>query len=249
MYQKSKLTDQEIVDLYSKDTPIKDICEMAEITRSSLYNSLKRSGIETGRREVLLMICPNCGQKFTRPKSHNKGKLAGYCSIQCFHQDRTISGEYDMIGDKLVKVSKDINKSDIMRKMYYRQARAELKRNGIELKEGQVIHHINGQIDCNTIDNLMIFDNHSEHMKYHHSLRKKKNIVNDANVKLHKVYTRGKLPHGLKVTIDKLTVEQYKPFIEMLKENSTMKEHNRQMAIEYINKILAKQRDSVVESM
>ncbi len=42
---------------------------------------------------------------------------------------------------------------------------------GRSLKDGEVIHHINENKTDNRPENLMIFANNSEHMKYHWALR------------------------------------------------------------------------------
>lgn len=38
---------------------------------------------------------------------------------------------------------------------------------GRQLKKGEVVHHINGDTEDNNIENLMLFKNHSEHIKFH----------------------------------------------------------------------------------
>lgn len=39
---------------------------------------------------------------------------------------------------------------------------------GRTLREEEVVHHINGCVTDNRIENLILFSNHSEHMKHHH---------------------------------------------------------------------------------
>ena len=42
------------------------------------------------------------------------------------------------------------------------------------LPKCSVVHHIDGDKANNSIENLMLFPNHSAHLKYHHSLNRKK---------------------------------------------------------------------------
>ena len=43
---------------------------------------------------------------------------------------------------------------------------------GRKLTKAEVIHHINGVRTDNRLENLMLFPNHSEHMKHHNQLKK-----------------------------------------------------------------------------
>ena len=43
---------------------------------------------------------------------------------------------------------------------------------GRTLLPTEVVHHINGIVDDNRVENLMLFSNHIEHTKYHNNLRK-----------------------------------------------------------------------------
>ncbi len=45
------------------------------------------------------------------------------------------------------------------------------KKLGRYLKREEVVHHINGIIDDDSLDNLQLFPNSKEHMKFHYSMR------------------------------------------------------------------------------
>ena len=49
---------------------------------------------------------------------------------------------------------------------------------GRKLEKNEVIHHINHNRSDNRLGNLMVFSNHSEHMKYHAKQRLKKKNYN-----------------------------------------------------------------------
>ncbi len=55
-------------------------------------------------------------------------------------------------------------------KGYVRRSRLVMEKHlGRYLTKKEVMHHINGIRDDDRIENLMLFSNHSKHMKFHHS--------------------------------------------------------------------------------
>ncbi len=169
--RKSKLTGQEIVDMYRNNASIKSIQEVAGISRPAVYNILNAAGIELGRREVLVLVCRFCGEKYDKPRSRVSGEHGGYCSIQCFHADRSLSGEYSKNGGRITRLTETVG--EITECSFGRRARKAIETSGVKLKPGQVIHHIDGNRSNNSLVNLRIFNSHSEHMQFHHSLRNK----------------------------------------------------------------------------
>lgn len=58
---------------------------------------------------------------------------------------------------------------------YVKTARLVIEKNlGRYLDPEEVVHHIDGDVTNNDINNLMLFENKSEHTKYHWKLRKLK---------------------------------------------------------------------------
>lgn len=168
--RKCTMTQDQITTLYNSGTKAAIIAQIAGISRVAVYNIIKQSGVVTGRRAVLDLKCKFCGETYSRPRSHGTDKKnAGYCSIQCFHADRSLYGKYSARGVDLYKPE-----YEQLRRSCTRKAREIIQLTGINLTPNQVIHHKDGNYMNNDISNLQIFNSHSEHMKHHHALRRKK---------------------------------------------------------------------------
>lgn len=169
--RKCKLSVEEVVGFYNSGIKIKDIQESSGISRVAIYDILKREGIFKNRREILVMACLFCEELFERPRSQMNGE-GGYCSVACFHADRSLVGEYSKIGGALSRV--DLYPSGLSDRQLGRKARKALSESGIILKSGEVVHHKNGDRRDWSKGNLEVFKNQSEHMKFHHRLRMEK---------------------------------------------------------------------------
>lgn len=170
--RKSKLTDAEIAGMFST-TRINDIAVLAGISRQAVRDSLIRSGVYNPRHGSVEKVCPFCRERFTAWRNVVRRGGGNYCSVQCFHADRSIGGEYSAIGGAMTRLTSEIyGVQEATTRNLSREARRAVKQAGIVLKPGQVVHHIDGDRSNNKLENLMIFDSHTAHMQYHHSLRK-----------------------------------------------------------------------------
>lgn len=153
--RKCKLTVQEVLKLYQSDVDMKIISELAGITRQAIWGIIKQH-MTPDRHKVFILICPNCGEEFRRIRALAKkdDKQGNYCSIQCFHSHR--------------KLNKGKVKLEVSVREYRRRARKILTENGHIFKKGEEVHHIDGDITNNILENLMVFPNHTEHMRFHH---------------------------------------------------------------------------------
>lgn len=106
--------------------------------------------------------CKVCGAVFWVPSSH----LARiYCSQKCFRKDRkrkpfTISNGYVFLR---------------MNGQYINRAKMVMEQQlGRSLKPGEVVHHVNGDKQDDRPENLQLFANRSEHVRFHHQDRGRK---------------------------------------------------------------------------
>jgi hypothetical protein len=169
------ISEREIVSRYVAGEKIKTLQLAAGVSRVAVYDVLKRNGIEVSRRLVLTLKCRFCGEKYEKPRSHVKGDNGGYCSIQCFHADRSIAGEYSKTGGCMARVNESLRDIEPATDRKLGKLCVDtLAAAGIFLKVGEVIHHKDFDRRNFAVDNLQVFKNQSEHMKFHHSLRNRK---------------------------------------------------------------------------
>lgn len=171
MTRKSLLTEEEICSLYLADERIQEIAEAAGVTRQAVRDTLIRCGVYDARKGTVVLVCRFCEERYSTWRSRVKraGEGFGYCSSQCFHAARSLNGEYSANGGVMTRLMKSVGK--VTNRTQGRRARKILAESGIELKPGEVVHHIDGDRQNNSIDNLRIFPSHAEHMMFHHSLR------------------------------------------------------------------------------
>jgi hypothetical protein len=171
----NKLEDAVVVAMYVAGEKVATIQARFGCSRPAVYECLRRNGVDAKRKGSVELVCHFCQERFTRIRYRVEEGVRTYCSVECFHADRSMHGSLSERGydiDSLIQES-----TGKTSRSHGRLARQVFEACGIELKPGQVIHHIDGCKWNNHPDNLMLFDSHSAHMKFHHKLRNYGNKV------------------------------------------------------------------------
>jgi hypothetical protein len=159
---KCTIPHEEVVRMYNEGVNMKDLSEKVGVSRQSVWGIIKKyqdaDRRDGSKGEMIPMICPQCNTPFTRPYRNTimNDKENSFCTVQCFHTFRSISGNG--------------SEDNTTRKRYGRRSRLLYERMVRPLTEGEVLHHIDGDITNVTLENFMIFPNQSAHMKFHHTL-------------------------------------------------------------------------------
>ena len=173
---KSKLTDAEILTLFKIPTRIGAIAVQAGVSRQAIHAALKRTGEYDPLHGSSELVCRFCGEKYRTWRSSiaKGGDGFGYCSIQCFHADRSKSGEYSKVnsGGIMSRLMEGVDTPvEVTDRQMGRCAAESLADAGIVLNPGEVVHYRDLNRGNNSPDNLQVFKSQSEHMQFHHALR------------------------------------------------------------------------------
>jgi len=113
------------------------------------------------------LTCNVCGEDYFKFPSQHSNKRSKYCSKKCFY----IRHPHQPVRDKrgYILIFKPNHPNSTLNG-YLREHRYIIEKQlGRFLKKSEVVHHKNGILSDNRIENLELFKNHSSHMKHHHS--------------------------------------------------------------------------------
>ena len=127
--------------------------------------------------------CPMCKKEVYRTPGQMKKSKIAYCSIECFKKvsrPRMAEMNKDLNPNRMTEETKNkIRESRLTepseRKTYTKRfGRHEHRivaeeKIGRPLKPGEVVHHIDGNKQNNKPENLMVFKNQSEHVRWHNA--------------------------------------------------------------------------------
>lgn len=131
-------------------TPMIELAKQYNVTRQAIHKILKRAGTNTRKRR-LLVSCTVCSKEIPRTKARIRRQKHHFCSPACYHAFLDAghgNGPY------------------IPWRHGMRIARQKIS--GLfSLQEGHVCHHEDRNCYNNQLDNLRVFANQGDHVRYH----------------------------------------------------------------------------------
>lgn len=139
--------DEGVVVLWGDDLyTLQMIADLYGVSRQGVKKFLNRRGIDTGYRK-LVVVCDGCGVEFEKSRCHVRKNRFNYCSLVCYVES-------------MEKPDYNVNRQG------QRDAR-RLVKSMFPLEPDHVVHHKDGDTTNNDVDNLLVFANHSDHMRWH----------------------------------------------------------------------------------
>ena len=149
------ISENELKHLYlDEHLTMQQIGDKLGCTRQNVHYLLQRYQIDKSNAERFAVTCDTCGTKFSTTRKRYVSRVKHFCKKECYtaymHNPEYKQWRH---GQRLARIIMQ----DSMDRL---------------LLPGEVVHHIDGDNRNNEIDNLMLFKDHSEHMKHHHKERR-----------------------------------------------------------------------------
>lgn len=150
------LTDKDrvnIIHAYQVDLiPIVKLAKQYGITRHGIYKMLKAVGIDTSKttNSIIKVSCTVCGEETTRLRCQIRKSNHHFCSHKCYEAWLKHGN-----GNPL-----------IMHRQSSRMARKVVEKH-YPLRESQIVHHEDRNQYNNQLNNLKVFVNQGDHIRYH----------------------------------------------------------------------------------
>lgn len=154
----------DVAALYQRGLSMREISEIAGVTRQAIHKRLIDAGIARTRRiGKISRPCDQCGTEFLarRRSRMSSDTRSRFCSLTCARA---------YLSNPAYKASR----AGLMR------ARAKVSHH-FALNAVHVVHHIDGNQSNNALVNLAVFASQSDHLKSHHANPKAKPIWSGAS--------------------------------------------------------------------
>jgi len=148
------MDDKVIKDMYRwQHLTMQQIADHHGVTRQAVQKRLRSLGVKVKDGTHFKLVCPECEGEFFVTRSEMRRRNPTFCSRQCWY-----------------RVLRNVRYSQW--RQGQRISRAVVSKY-FELDDGMIVHHVDFNSRNSKIENLMVFRNHSDHMKFHRSGRGK----------------------------------------------------------------------------
>lgn len=138
------VADSDVKKWYCDDLlTMQEIADRVGCKKQAVMHRLNKMGVAY-RGGPVPRKCKHCGETFSANRKRLKNGKSLYCSIYCYQSDVSVSGKLSHAGQRAGR----------------RVANA---------REGEVVHHINGDNFDNRPENLIVFGSHAQHAGFHKS--------------------------------------------------------------------------------
>lgn len=144
-----KVETQDVVVRYTKlHQTMEEIGQHYGVTRQAIQKRLRKAGISSEQGERVQVECSICGKGFSLQRKRWHRTERYHCSTDCYLIRRS-SPDY-------IPWRQGARLARIIVRQYF------------ELQPEHIVHHEDKSQRNNKLDNLRVFANQSDHLKYHH---------------------------------------------------------------------------------
>jgi len=144
-----KLTQEAIVFYRDRHFSAPMVARVFGVSAKSVYRYLNKNGVDTSTGKTYSYTCEVCGGQGVTTRARVRREEARFCSRACY---------YEFLRQKNPKA---------FRSQYHMKLARKIVREFFDMKEGYIVHHEDGDNRNNRVDNLKVFKNQREHLRYH----------------------------------------------------------------------------------
>lgn len=147
-----KLSDENKMDIvkdYGNLVPIIELARKYKVSRQAIWKMLRKAEVKTSKRKIKV-LCSVCGKEIYRGKARIRNQKNHFCSWECWKAFLEAGNGFPYIQNR--------NGQKIARAIVSEY---------FKLESGNIVHHENRDDLDNRPENLKVFCNQGDHIKYH----------------------------------------------------------------------------------
>jgi len=153
MYKINPTQYPDIIKAYRDiSVPMIDLAKQYNVTRQNIFYILRVNGVDTSKQSAgnVKCNCANCGKAITKHRKAYKRAINTFCSRACYHSYLANS-----------------NKSPYIDSGRGRREARKIVSLFFKTTKGNIVHHEDRNQLHNNKENLKVFENAADHLRYH----------------------------------------------------------------------------------